>query len=150
MLIHILDRYSEGISYFGENFDLRISYSYVLNDLALLKTLAIQTAQFVKNVSTSLSQDIKVHHLLKYLEEEEVSHSRGLMNVTREQVSQKTVTQVNFTQETELNQTLEVKIFIEKDSQARQDFISKIEKALTVYEQFWSELNTETPQGSRI
>jgi hypothetical protein len=49
-----------------------LSFSYVLNDLALLKNEALSTAEFCETQQLSLSQTIALERLLIYLEEEDV------------------------------------------------------------------------------
>lgn len=45
VLEHFLAKYFEAISFFSDTVDLRISFSYFLNDQAMLKNQALETAE---------------------------------------------------------------------------------------------------------
>ena len=78
MLQYVIQQYQRSITYFEDNIDLRIGLSYILNDLALQKNEALATAEFCSTLEWNLKQGIEISCLLRYLEEEEVSHDQGI------------------------------------------------------------------------
>ena len=77
MLQYILTKYQKSIEHFEDNLDLRISFCYVLNDLALYKNEALASAEYCSTLGWSLQQGVAICQLLGYLEEEEVTNEES-------------------------------------------------------------------------
>lgn len=63
MLQYIIEQYELAIKYFEDNIDLRISFAYVLNDLALYKNDALTTAEFCSTLKWNFRQGIAINRL---------------------------------------------------------------------------------------
>lgn len=153
ILEHIMFRYYQGIVKYPDSVDLRISLSYVLNNLALLKNQSLTMAYRCQVLKTTFCQDIEIRKLLKYLEEEEIYHDRGLGINSTSASTQSSVKQSNgkpsgnvFIQET----NLDIKTYQKRMILKIKFFIMRVMKSLSYYEDFWKELSLETPRSSKV
>ena len=153
VLEHILHKYREGIVAFPNSIELRISLSYVLNDLALLKNEALTTAHYCQDLDFSLLQGVKIKSLIKYLEEEEIYHERGLGAKIQEGTSHKVTLSKQDSSSDNIfitSKQIDVKTYQKRMTLKRKFFVMRVMKSLSKYEDFWKELSLETPDSSKV
>ena len=127
-LEHILHKYREGIVAYPKSIELRISLSYVLNDLALLKNEALTTAHYCKDLNFTLSQGVKIKTLLKYLEEEEIYHERGLGSKMEEGSHKVSITKQDSAADNIFitSKQIDVKTYQKRMTQKRKFFVMRV------------------------
>lgn len=157
MLQYILTKYQKSIQHFEHNLDLRISFCYVLNDLALYKNEALATAEYCSTLGWSLQQGVAICQLLTYLEEEEVTNTEGLGTQIQAPITSRTKQKLSKNWMEQISgalwsasQGLDVKTYNKRVKLRRKKFFDSVLSCLSKYDDLWRELSLESPELIKV